>query len=53
MEFPGAPIDAATHPEWVAEHMLTTLMPLPLSLSNLLSLLFPWHVWQSCRRFLQ
>ena len=33
---------ASTYPEWVAEYMLSSyLVPLPLSLSNLLSYLFP------------
>jgi len=33
---------ASTYPEWIAEYMLSSrLMPLPLSFSNLLSLLFP------------
>ena len=33
---------ASTYPEWVAEYMLSSyLVPLPLSLSNALSYLFP------------
>jgi len=33
---------ATTYPEWVAEYMLTShLVPLPLSLSNAISFLFP------------
>ena len=33
---------ASTYPEWIAEYMLSSyLVPLPLSLSNLLSYLFP------------
>ena len=33
---------ASTYPEWIAEYMLSSaLVPLPLSLSNLISYLFP------------
>jgi hypothetical protein len=32
---------ASTYPEWIAEYMLSSYVPLPLSLSNLVSYLFP------------
>ena len=32
---------ASTYPEWIASYMLASSMPLPLSLSNLLSHIFP------------
>jgi len=34
---------AATYPEWIAEWMFTSYVPLPLSLGNALSALFPEH----------
>jgi len=37
----GKPVLASTYPEWVSGYMLTSSMPLPLSLSNLLTYLFP------------
>ena len=38
----GTPVVSATHPEWIAEWMLTpSFYPLPLTMSNLLSYLFP------------
>jgi hypothetical protein len=38
----GSPVVSATHPEWIAEWMLTSsILPLPFSMSNLLSYLFP------------
>jgi hypothetical protein len=38
----GPPVVSATHPEWIAEWMLTSsFYPLPLTMSNLLSYLFP------------
>jgi len=32
---------ASTYPEWIADYMLSTYVPLPISISNLLSYLFP------------
>jgi hypothetical protein len=41
----GLPVVSSTYPEWIAHWMLsTTLYPLPISLSNLLSYLFPASV---------
>ena len=41
----GRPIVSSTHPEWIAEWMLScALYPLPLSLSSSLSYFFPTHV---------
>ena len=37
----GQPVLASTHPEWIAEYLLTSSYPLPLSLCSLLSFLFP------------
>jgi len=37
----GKPVLASVYPEWIASHMLSSCMPLPLSLSNLLALAFP------------
>jgi len=37
----GAPVVASTYPEWIAEYMLSSSCPLPFSLGNLLSFLFP------------
>ena len=34
-------LPAASHPEWIAQWMLTSHVPLPISLSNALSYLFP------------
>ena len=39
---------ASTYPEWIAEYMLSSyLVPLPLSLSNALSFLFPCLLYTS------
>ena len=40
----GAPVVAATHPEWVAALMLSSAYPLPLSLCSALSYMFPRRV---------
>ena len=37
----GAPVVASVYPEWIAERMLSSAVPLPLSASNLLSFLCP------------
>ena len=37
----GAPVLAATHPEWIAEWMQRSVVPLPFSIANALSYLFP------------
>merc|ERR1711972_883047 len=37
----GGPVLASTHPEWAAGWMLSMYMPLPLSFSNLATILFP------------
>lgn len=37
----GKPVVASVYPEWVASRMLSSAVPLPLSLSNLLAYLFP------------
>lgn len=38
----GEPVLASVHPEWIADHMLTTAVyPLPLSLSSGLAVAFP------------
>ena len=37
----GKPVVASVYPEWIAERMLSSAVPLPLSLSNLLAYLFP------------
>eukprot|EP00316_Scyphosphaera_apsteinii_P022921 CAMPEP_0119300124 /NCGR_PEP_ID=MMETSP1333-20130426/2124_1 /TAXON_ID=418940 /ORGANISM="Scyphosphaera apsteinii, Strain RCC1455" /LENGTH=1172 /DNA_ID=CAMNT_0007301789 /DNA_START=49 /DNA_END=3567 /DNA_ORIENTATION=- len=40
----GEPVVASTYPEWIARYMLdVTLTPLPISFSNVLSLVFPAH----------
>ena len=40
----GTPIVAATHPEWIAEVLLSSIYPLPLSLCSALSYFFPQRV---------
>jgi hypothetical protein len=40
----GQPVEASTHPEWIASFMLSTVYPLPVSLSAALSYLFPAKV---------
>merc|ERR1719473_2438537 len=35
------PVVASTYPEWIAHRMLSSAVPLPLSLSNLLAYLSP------------
>lgn len=37
----GEPVLAAAHPEWIAQYLLDSYVPLPFSLSNLISYLFP------------
>merc|ERR1712110_1184985 len=34
-------LPASTYPEWIADYMLSSYLPLPLSMGNLLSFLFP------------
>ena len=37
----GEPVVAASHPDWIAQYLLDSYVPLPFSLSNLISYLFP------------
>jgi len=37
----GKPFLSSTHPEWIAQWMLTSYYPLPVSVSSVLSLIFP------------